>query len=65
VASCAAKAAVLNLSKGRSKTNARYGVSVNAVSLAVIATPMKDAMPDADDGRDDGQAGEATWRRLR
>ena len=41
---CAAKAAVLNLSKGLSKTYARQGVLVNAVSPAFIATPMTDAM---------------------
>lgn len=41
---CAAKAAVLNLSKGLSKTYARQGVLVNAVSPAFIHTPMTDAM---------------------
>ena len=41
---CAAKAAVLNLSKGLSKTYARDGVLFNAVSPAFIATPMTDAM---------------------
>ena len=41
---CAAKAAVLNLSKGLSKTYARRGVLVNAVSPAFVATPMTDAM---------------------
>ncbi len=41
---CAAKAGVLNLAKGLSKTYARQGVLVNAVSPAYIATPMTDAM---------------------
>ena len=41
---CAAKAAVLNLSKGLSKTYAKDGVLFNAVSPAFIATPMTDAM---------------------
>jgi NAD(P)-dependent dehydrogenase (short-subunit alcohol dehydrogenase family) len=41
---CAAKAAVLSLVKGLSKTYGREGVLVNAVSPAFIATPMTDAM---------------------
>ncbi|AMM17564.1 ketoacyl reductase [Burkholderia sp. PAMC 28687] len=41
---CAAKAGVLSLAKGLSKTYAREGVLVNAVSPAFIATPMTDAM---------------------
>ncbi len=41
---CAAKAAVLNLSKGLSKAYAKHGILVNAVSPAFIATPMTDAM---------------------
>lgn len=41
---CAAKAAILCLSKDLSKTYARQGVLVNAVSPATIATPMTDAM---------------------
>jgi NAD(P)-dependent dehydrogenase (short-subunit alcohol dehydrogenase family) len=41
---CAAKAAILNLSKGLSKTYAKHGVLVNAVSPAFVATPMTDAM---------------------
>jgi 3-oxoacyl-[acyl-carrier protein] reductase len=41
---CAAKAGVLNLAKGLSKTYARQGVLVNAVSPAYIATPMTDVM---------------------
>jgi NAD(P)-dependent dehydrogenase (short-subunit alcohol dehydrogenase family) len=41
---CAAKAAILNLAKGLSKTYAHQGVLVNAVSPAFIATPMTDAM---------------------
>jgi 3-oxoacyl-[acyl-carrier protein] reductase len=41
---CAAKAGVLNLAKGLSKTYAHQGVLVNAVSPAYIATPMTDAM---------------------
>jgi NAD(P)-dependent dehydrogenase (short-subunit alcohol dehydrogenase family) len=43
---CAAKAGVLSLAKGLSKTYAREGVLVNAVSPAFIATPMTDAMMD-------------------
>ncbi|MBM9468522.1 SDR family NAD(P)-dependent oxidoreductase [Nakamurella leprariae] len=41
---CAAKAAVLNLVKGLSKTYGEEGVLVNAVSPAFVATPMTDAM---------------------
>lgn len=41
---CAAKAGILNLAKGLSKTYARHGVLVNTVSPAYIATPMTDAM---------------------
>ena len=41
---CASKAAILNLSKGLSKAYGRQGVLVNAVSPAVIATPMTDRM---------------------
>ena len=41
---CASKAAILNLSKGLSKAYSRQGVLVNAVSPAVIATPMTDEM---------------------
>ena len=41
---CAAKAAILNLSKGLSKAYSKHGVMVNAVSPAFIATPMTDAM---------------------
>jgi len=41
---CAAKAAILSLSKGLSKTYAKEGVLVNAVSPAYIASPMTDAM---------------------
>jgi 3-oxoacyl-[acyl-carrier protein] reductase len=41
---CAAKAGVLNLAKGLSKTYAKQGVLINAVSPAFIATPMTDAM---------------------
>ncbi|MCI2237506.1 SDR family oxidoreductase [Kineococcus sp. TRM81007] len=40
----AAKAALLNLTKGLSKTYASEGVLVNAVSPAFIATPMTDAV---------------------
>jgi NAD(P)-dependent dehydrogenase (short-subunit alcohol dehydrogenase family) len=43
---CAAKAGILALSKGLSKTYAREGILVNAVSPAFIATPMTDAMMD-------------------
>ena len=43
---CAAKAAILNLSKGLSKTYSKHGVLVNAVSPAYVATPMTDAMMD-------------------
>lgn len=41
---CAAKAAVLSLVKGLSKTYASEGVLVNAVSPAFIASPMTDKM---------------------
>jgi 3-oxoacyl-[acyl-carrier protein] reductase len=41
---CAAKAAILNLSKGLSKTYAKQGVLVNTISPAFIHTPMTDAM---------------------
>lgn len=41
---CAAKAAVLTLAKGLSKTYGAEGVLVNCVSPAFIATPMTDAM---------------------
>ncbi len=41
---CAAKAAILNLSKGLSKTYAKHGILVNAVSPAFVASPMTDAM---------------------
>ena len=40
----AAKAAILNLTKGLSKTYAKQGVLVNSVSPAYIETPMTDAM---------------------
>lgn len=43
---CASKAGILNLAKGLSKTYAKNGVLVNAVSPAFIATPMTDAMMD-------------------
>jgi NAD(P)-dependent dehydrogenase (short-subunit alcohol dehydrogenase family) len=41
---CAAKAGILSLAKGLSKTYASEGLLVNAVSPAFIATPMTDAM---------------------
>ncbi len=41
---CAAKAAVLTLAKGLSKTYGPEGVLVNTVSPAFIKTPMTDAM---------------------
>lgn len=41
---CAAKAGVLALAKGLSRTYAREGLLVNAVSPAFIHTPMTDAM---------------------
>ena len=41
---CAAKAAVLSLTKGLSKSYGSDGVLVNAVSPAFIASPMTDAM---------------------
>ena len=41
---CAAKAGILNLTKGLSKTYSKHGVLVNSVSPAYIATPMTDAM---------------------
>ena len=43
---CAAKAGILALSKGLSKSYAREGLLVNAVSPAFIATPMTDVMMD-------------------
>ncbi len=41
---CSAKAGVLALMKGLSRTYAAEGLTVNAVSPAFIATPMTDAM---------------------
>ncbi len=41
---CAAKAAILNLTKGLSKAYGKDGVLVNTVSPAFIQTPMTDAM---------------------
>lgn len=41
---CASKSGLLALSKGLSKTYAKEGILVNAVSPAFIATPMTDAM---------------------
>ena len=41
---CAAKAGILTLAEGLSKTYSKYGVLVNSVSSASIATPMTDAM---------------------
>lgn len=41
---CAAKAAILNLTKNLSKIYAKDGILVNSVSPAYIATPMTDAM---------------------
>ncbi|MGN6741915.1 MAG: SDR family NAD(P)-dependent oxidoreductase [Amnibacterium sp.] len=41
---CAAKAGVLALMKGLSRTYAKEGLTVNAVSPAFIHTPMTDAM---------------------
>ena len=41
---CAAKAGILNLTKGLSKTYSKHGVLINTVSPAYIATPMTDAM---------------------
>jgi NAD(P)-dependent dehydrogenase (short-subunit alcohol dehydrogenase family) len=41
---CAAKAGILALSKGLSRSYATEGLLVNAVSPAFIATPMTDAM---------------------
>lgn len=41
---CAAKAGILALAKGLSRTYAREGLLVNAVSPAFIRTPMTDAM---------------------
>lgn len=43
---CAAKAGVLALAKGLSRSYAHEGLLVNAVSPAFIATPMTDAMMD-------------------
>ncbi len=41
---CAAKAAILNLTKGLSKSYGKQGVLVNTVSPAFVQTPMTDAM---------------------
>ncbi len=41
---CAAKAGILSLAKGLSKTYSAEGVLVNAVSPAFVETPMTDAM---------------------
>jgi len=43
---CAAKAGILALAKGLSRSYAREGLLVNAVSPAFIHTPMTDAMMD-------------------
>ena len=43
---CAAKAGILALAKGLSRSYAGEGLLVNAVSPAFIATPMTDAMMD-------------------
>jgi NAD(P)-dependent dehydrogenase (short-subunit alcohol dehydrogenase family) len=43
---CAAKAGVLALAKGLSRSYAREGLLVNTVSPAFIHTPMTDAMMD-------------------
>lgn len=43
---CAAKAGVLSMAKGLSRTYAREGLLVNTVSPAFIHTPMTDAMMD-------------------
>jgi NAD(P)-dependent dehydrogenase (short-subunit alcohol dehydrogenase family) len=50
---CAAKAGVLALAKGLSRSYAREGLLVNAVSPAFIRSPMTDAMMEkrADDNR--------------
>ncbi len=56
---CAAKAAVLNLSKGLSKTYAADGVLVNAVMPAFIHTPMTDAMMEKRAGRNGTSVEEA------
>lgn len=44
---CASKAGILALSKGLSRSYAKEGLLVNAVSPAFIRTPMTDAMMDA------------------
>lgn len=41
---CACKAAILNLAKGLSKAYGPYGLTVNSVLPAFIASPMTDAM---------------------
>lgn len=56
---CAAKAGVLSLVKGLSKTYAAEGVLVNAVSPAFIASPMTDAMMDKRAGERGGSRAEA------
>jgi NAD(P)-dependent dehydrogenase (short-subunit alcohol dehydrogenase family) len=43
---CSAKAGILALAKGLSRTYAKEGLLVNAVSPAFIETPMTDAMMD-------------------
>jgi NAD(P)-dependent dehydrogenase (short-subunit alcohol dehydrogenase family) len=58
---CAAKAGILSLAKGLSKTYASEGLLVNAVSPAFIATPMTDAMME----KRAKEQGAAARRRLR
>ncbi|MBB2203284.1 SDR family NAD(P)-dependent oxidoreductase [Gluconacetobacter tumulisoli] len=49
---CASKAAILSLAKGLSNTYGQYGITVNTVSPAFIATPMTDAMMEKRSARD-------------
>ena len=41
---CACKAAIINLAKGLSKAYGHYGLTVNSVLPAFVASPMTDAM---------------------
>ena len=61
----AAKAALLSLTKGLSKTYGRHGVLVNAVSPAFIETPMTDAMMDERAAAHGGTREDAVERFLR
>ena len=62
---CSAKAGILALSKGLSRTYAPEGVLVNAVSPAFIQTPMTDAMMDKRAKQDGTGVDEAIQSFLR